>query len=250
MTDIAGWTALAEKIGAAGHEIFRTAEVQITEKGYADEKFLALTLLARTMSNLKGALLLLHAERIVEARTITRCCFENEYWVVALVEQGEAFARKMVHDGVGHRRARGQLIFQSAVQLEASVKDRLRGWMKRAKQQFTDAKTLNPKEVASVRPDFEKTYIFYAQLSSDAAHPSIDALHRYLVPHNGDEIGGVDIEPVVNDTEIELTLYYLCCGVMGVCVGVNQMLGGTSGGKVLNRLADEFSSLSADAKGS
>jgi hypothetical protein len=65
--------------------------------------------------------------------------------------------------------------------------------MKQAKQRFTGAKTLSPKEVASVRPDFEKTYIFYAQLSSDAAHPSIDALHRYLVPHNADEIGGVDI---------------------------------------------------------
>lgn len=122
--------------------------------------------------------------------------------------------------------------------------------MKQAKQQFTGAKTLSPKEVASVRPDFEKTYIFYAQLSSDAAHPSIDALHRYLVPHSGDEIGGVDIEPVVKDTEIELTLYYLCSAVMGVCVGVNQMLGGTSGGRVLNQLADEFSSLSPHANSS
>src|ERR1017187_7838557 len=145
MTDIAGWTGLAEKIGAAGHEIFRTAEVQITEKGYADEKFLALTLLARTMSNLKGALLLLRAKRIVEARTITRCCFENQYWVVALVEQGGACARKMVHDGVGHRRARSQFIFQTAVELETTVKDKLRSWMKGAKSKFADAKTLSPK---------------------------------------------------------------------------------------------------------
>jgi len=248
MTDIPGWTLLAEKIGGAGHGIFQTSEVQITDKGYADEQFLTLTLLARTISNLKGALLLLRAKRIVEARTITRCCFENQYWVVALAEQGEAFARKMVHDGAGHRRARGQLIFQSAVQIEASVKDQLRGWMKQAKQNFADAKTLSPKEVASVRPDFEKTYIFYAQLSSDAAHPSIDALHRYLVPHKGDEVGGVDIEPVVKDVEIELTLYYLCSAVMGVCVGVNQILGGTPGGMVLNQLADVVSSLSSETK--
>ena len=33
---------------------------------------------------------------IVEARTITRRCFENQYWVVALAEQGEAFARTQV----------------------------------------------------------------------------------------------------------------------------------------------------------
>jgi hypothetical protein len=100
--------------------------------------------------------------------------------------------------------------------------------MKQAKQNFAHAKTLNPKEVAWVRLDFEKIYIFYAQLSSDAAHPFIE--HRYLVPHRGDEVGGVDIEPVVKDVEIELTLYHLCSAVMGVCVGVNQILGGTPGG--------------------
>lgn len=55
---------------------------------------------------------------------------------------------------------------------------------------------------------------------------------------------------MVKDTEIELTLYYLCSAVMGVCVGVNQMLGGTPGGRVLNQLADEFSSLSPHANSS
>jgi hypothetical protein len=109
-----------------------------------------------------------------------------------------------VHDGVGHRRARGQLIFQNAVQLETTVKDRLRSWMKQAKQNFAHAKTLNPKEVAWVRLDFEKIYIFYAQLSSDAAHPFIE--HRYLVPHRGDKAGGVDIEPVVRRDGINAIL--------------------------------------------
>jgi hypothetical protein len=118
--------------------------------------------------------------------------------------------------------------------------------MKQAKQNFAHAKTLNPKEVAWVRLDFEKIHIFYAQLSSDAAHPFIE--HRYLVPRRGDEVGGVDIAPVVKDVEIELTLYYLCSAVMGVCVGVNQILGGTPGGMVLNHLADEFSALSSDTK--
>ena len=73
--------------------------------------YLALTLLARTISNLKGALILLDARRIVEARTITRCCLENLYWTIALTEKGDAFVLQMRDDDLGHRKATGQAIF-------------------------------------------------------------------------------------------------------------------------------------------
>jgi hypothetical protein len=42
------WTALAERLGTAAMEIFGTAEVAITPNGFADEKVLVLTLLARS----------------------------------------------------------------------------------------------------------------------------------------------------------------------------------------------------------
>jgi hypothetical protein len=51
------WTSFARRLLRAGHDIFATSNVQVTEKGYGDEKYLALTLLARTISNLRGALL-------------------------------------------------------------------------------------------------------------------------------------------------------------------------------------------------
>ena len=243
MTDIAAWKALAEKLGKTGYNIFGTADVQITDKGFSDEKFLALILLARTMSNFKGALLMLREKRIVEARTITRCCLENKYWVGALSEEGEKFARKMLHDEMSHRKARGHRIFRSDVQLEADVDARLREWMKSANRQFADAKTLNPSEVASTS-DSGRSYILYGELSSDSAHPSVDALKRYVVPDKHDEIGGIDVEPVVKDEEIVETLEFLCLAVMGVCIDVNQILGGTPGGEALNKLADECKELS------
>jgi hypothetical protein len=84
MIDIPAWTALAARLHKIGLDIFATANVSITDKGFADEKVLALALLARTLSHLKGTLLLLREKRIVEARTITRCCYENLYWVVGL----------------------------------------------------------------------------------------------------------------------------------------------------------------------
>jgi hypothetical protein len=44
------------------------------------------------------------------------------------------------------------------------------------------AKSLSAKQAAEIRPDFEKTYIFYGHLSADSAHPSVTALNRYAVP--------------------------------------------------------------------
>jgi Family of unknown function (DUF5677) len=245
---VSEWTALAERLGTAAMEIFRSAEVAITSSGFADEKVLVLALLARSLSNLKGVLVLLRARRIVEARTITRCCLENFYWTVALSEKGDKFVRQMLHEEMSRRKARGQFIFQSEIELDAAIEGRLRGWLKDANQRFAGAKSLNPKDVASVRADFAKTYTFYSQLSSDAAHPSVDALNRYVVPHTEDEVGGIDVEPVVKDTEIAETIEYLCMAFMGVCVGVNQMLGGTTGGTVLPALADEYTALSNRTK--
>jgi hypothetical protein len=102
---------------------------------------------------------------------------------------------------------------------------------------------LYPKQVAALS-DIWRSYVFYSQLSSDAAHPSVTALNRYVVPHTADEVGGIDVEPMVKDEEIEETLELLCQAVMCVCVGVNQMLGGTQGGSALNGLADEYVALS------
>ena len=133
---VAAWTALAEKLGTAGMEIFRTAEAAITSKGFSDEKVLALTLLARSVSNLKGVLVLLRARRIVEARTITRCSLENLYWTVAITERGENFVRQMLHDEMSRRKARGQFIFQSELELDTAIEGRLREWLKDANKRF------------------------------------------------------------------------------------------------------------------
>ena len=80
------------------------------------------------------------------------------------------------------------------------------------------------------------------------AHPSVTALNRYIVPHTAEEVGGIDVEPVVKDEEIENTLELLYQAAMCVCVCVNQMLDGTQGGNALNGLADEYIALSKAAR--
>jgi hypothetical protein len=241
MSLIDDWQVHATNVGKCAYAIFETANVKITERGFADPTFLALTLMARTVSNLKGAVLLLDERRIVEARTITRCCLENLYWCVALAEQGVEFVKQMRDDELKHRKTAGQALFEADIKLDDEVEGRLRAYL-RSISGFA-GKTLSPKAVASIRGDYKDSYIFYAQLSSDAAHPSATALNRYVVSEHADG-PGFNTEPPVHPEEIVETYEYLSMACLGVCVAVNQIIGGTQGGGQLNALADRHSELS------
>ena len=84
--------------------------------------------------------------------------------------------------------------------------------------------------VGCAETDLGRSYIFYEQLSSDAAHPSLDALNRHIIPHTAEETGGIDVDPVPRDEEIIETLEYLCMAVMGVLIGVLQIIGRRAAG--------------------
>ena len=115
------WKAHYADIGECAIAIFATADVKITSKGFAGPSFIALTLLARTASNLKAALILLDARQIVEARTIARCCLENLYWIVGIAEDGDKFVKRMRDDELNHKRAIGQAIFAGAYTFDQEV---------------------------------------------------------------------------------------------------------------------------------
>jgi hypothetical protein len=240
------WSALAHDLQKFTLDFFNNSNVPVTDKGYSDEKFLALTLLARTYSNAKSALILLEATRVIEARVLVRCCLENSYWVAGLAVGGEKFAREMLHDEMNHKRRRGQRLFDPDIKLPDETKTKLAAWLKQSAKQFKDAKSLNPMGVA-MGGALARSYIFYELLSSDAAHPSIEALNRHVIPHTADETGGVDVDPVPRDAELIETFEYLCMATIGVVVGVNQIIGGTRGANQMNALADRFTQLSNQA---
>jgi hypothetical protein len=232
------WKAHCVTIIGCAERILR-ANVTITEKGFADPKFIALALLIRTVSNLKGAMILLDARRIVEARTITRSCLENLYWTIGLYEEGDKFVRQMRDDEINYRKSTGQAIFASGASLDDEAETRLRKYLRDAAKIDIGKKTLSPKAIAALRPDFRKTYLFYAHLSTDSAHPSITALNRYVVS-DPDNVG-FDAEPLVRGTEIAETYEYLSMACIGTCVAVNEMI---VAGVDLTPEADKHSALS------
>jgi hypothetical protein len=91
---------------------------------------LAVLLLSRTLSNLQGTVHLLSADRVVEARTVARCCFENLFYIAALREDGEQFVREMAKDHEASRKARGEFLMQQTGEMpDAEWQQKLRAFL-------------------------------------------------------------------------------------------------------------------------
>jgi hypothetical protein len=73
-------------------------------------------------------------------------------------------------------------------------------------------KQLNPSGVANRSVTGSQIHILYETLSADAAHPSLDALNRYVLPPTDSKAEGIEVEPAVDDIEIVETLEYLSLG--------------------------------------
>jgi len=72
ITEREKWIAFADRLLILCEEIFKAAHVEVTEKQCADPKVLALALLCRTYTNLKGVNALARDGLAVEARTLAR----------------------------------------------------------------------------------------------------------------------------------------------------------------------------------
>jgi hypothetical protein len=107
--------AFAEKLYVTARQIYSTPKLNDIQEP-RDPKFVAMTILCRTLGHFHGVAWLINQKRIVEARILTRCCFENLFWIGALVKKGPAFVDEMERDDV------------------ASFKKRTRGWLSFGKQ--------------------------------------------------------------------------------------------------------------------
>ena len=103
---------------------------------------------------------------------------------------------------------------------------------------------LKPEDVSQIG-NVDSAYIFYVQLSADAAHPSVEALSRHIATASDDDqrIQSIIAEPIPTREEIEDTLNLACVAMHDACGRVNQILGGTRGGEHFDALTDEYKRL-------
>ena len=164
---------------------------------------------------------------IVEAKVIARCCFENSYWVGALVNEGDKFLGSMVHHEMKHKRMGAKTIFSTTGgqgeiggKLQGAMGE-LRQWMRDYKQ-YEDSPTLDPKEVCKRAQS--ATYMFYQYLSWEA-HPSAETLNRYYDPQDASGALRINVEPAVWDAEVIVMLGLMCSAVLIVFRGIVYLLG-------------------------
>ena len=95
---------VCEELGQTVLDIVGQANITITEHKLLDPKLLAVALLSRTLGNFRGAVRLIEQSLLVEARVLTRCCFENQLLIGGLYSKGYEFAQKIKTDDVAGRR--------------------------------------------------------------------------------------------------------------------------------------------------
>ena len=228
-------------------EIHGASNVPVTDKEFAEPKMLALALLCRTHMNLKGVIAVAQEGLVVEARTLARACFENLFFVPNLIEKGDEFVTAMYDHEHRSIRSRGDFLLADLDYLDRfgeEMTNQLKARLRKIKDLSPKAKVLHVKEVAS-GSKIKAAYVFYSWLSADAAHPTIRALRRHLVEtvENGERVLSLDIHPVEKGAEVADAVNIACHAVLGICVAVNQILGGTEANQLLKSLFAEYAAM-------
>src|SRR5260370_6567629 len=87
------WLGHGQHLADVALEIIGQCDKLDTTKGAGDPKVIALALLSRSLGHFKATCHLLEIGLIVEARTLTRCIFENLFVQGGLAEGGDEFVR-------------------------------------------------------------------------------------------------------------------------------------------------------------
>jgi hypothetical protein len=191
---------------------------------------------------MNGASLMVESGLIVEARTLTRCCFENLLWIAELADKGAEFVTQMVEDEVASRQGRGKMALSWSDRLEeaAPYEKGLRESLERMTAKYPKSKPIRYSELGKTQ-GVDDSYMWYRLLSGDAAHPSLSALSRYFVRQPS--VLELVVVPIPNTNEEEDTLQFACQATLGVCVATCQICPVPIAHQALSPLIDEFMEL-------
>lgn len=230
---------LCEQMLQLAYGIISECELVVTKRGLTEPKLLVLALLSRSLMNFKGVVLLIKQQMPVEARVLTRCCYENMFMVGGLHAEGETFADKMIDDEQASRKGRIRFMLETE-EIFHGLSGELQETVKETNSSFSGAPRLNflrPKDASAIGV-FKETYIAYSQFSGDAAHPTLSALKRHLSQENGTAL--FDVAPQPKEDELDETLHLACVALLGIMVIANEMNGLTEAGKKLVALNDKL----------
>jgi hypothetical protein len=241
-SNLASWFSLANKLLDIGYEIAVSAgpEIQRNDDHAGDIRLMAVSLIARSLSNMRGTLAMVNAKRLVEARVLARCILENQFWLAGFTNEPDKFRKVIVDDNLNRRGSKGRTLFETG-EMPDHIEEKLRQWM-RDNKRWKTSKSVTPKQVAR-DAQIGDAYVFYELLSSDA-HPTLFTLNRYVVSTDGREITGIDLDPEPTGEELAETTGLGCFGLVNVLVGGCTILRSEAAERV-DELAREYLRLMA-----
>ncbi len=232
----AGWSRHAQSLIDLALGIIGQCDQLTTAKGSKDPKVIALALLSRSLGHFRATFRLLEDGSLVEARTLTRCIFENLFLQRGLAESGDAFVTQMAEDNAKSRQSRGTWVLDLIDErtIDPSHGDGLRRTMDVLRSTYPKPRSINYIEITRNGP-----------LSSDAAHPSLEALSRHIAKEPDGSLF-LSIVPTPSEKDLLDAMEWACQAFMGVILAANQIAGQVEADRKLSGLFDEFNSL-ADA---
>ena len=227
--------AFAENVRKQATAIVDAAFAQVVFEDNKDPKLYGLALLCRSISNFQGALTMARRDQAVESLTLVRSCWENLFLVHQLQQDGARFVKTMRSHEAWGRISLGEWLLEGHVAADSPFGKTIRDLIKQ--ERFNAPKKLDVKGTAT--GGVASMYAAYAELSHDAAHPSVSALERHFRRRDNGR-WAMDIAPPFKPNERLTTLNMACNALLGVCLAVSGLLGGTSQDQALAALWGRF----------
>lgn len=246
----------ADKLLESSISVIAAARVTLNKNWARDPSVVGLTLLSRSITNFRAALILLRDRHphVIEARVLARCIYENFFWIAALRERRLEFVKDMLDDDAASKQALGELTLKLSSKYGGDIKSEdsllLRSLIKGSMNRFPERKKLRTNKVAR-QTVVELAYVEYARLSIEAVHCSVTALGRHL---DREELNGnihvlnLNVVPKIKSEEVRETLILLCRALQGVTVGANELLGFTDVTENIAQLMDELEVIAGESK--
>lgn len=217
---------LAKALNRTGQKLMLSTQPTM-EGDTLDARGLTILLFVRVLSNFQGVVLLAERGMVVEARTLARTCLESTFALVAGVKAQDTFIPKMVSHALDARTKAANWLLDRANRadfLKADSEEKLREYLAKVE---ADGETLAAFAIIDMarRSGLEDLYIFYRALSGDAAHPTLDALNRYIDDRESGLAKEIMWGPKCGAGEINETVLMTCSFMFASCVAINELAG-------------------------
>jgi hypothetical protein len=242
--------ALADALNRTGQKLMLGAEVRM-EGGSLSEKNLAQLLFVRVLSNFQGAILMAERGAIVEARTLARTCLETVFALAAAIRMDAVFIDRMVANEMGSKKKGANWLLARSNRsdfLQPESEADLQAFIDRLTSENEPTGAFASEDMAR-RGGLDDLYIIFRQLSSDAAHPMLEALNRYVDDSKGGLMPEILWGPRCGAAEISDTVALACCFLLAGAVALNEIASVPELGEALGGHFEAYKALARSLSG-